>query len=281
MTNKGVKMEVKLAKNYGFCFGVKRAIELAEKKQNGITLGPLIHNAKEINRLKEKFNVVVNEDIQAIPQDAEVIIRTHGIPKQDLQKLKEKTNKITDATCPFVTKPQKICEEMSAKGYQIVIFGDIKHPEVKGVMSYCSNTPLVVEDLESLKKIKVRDKVALVSQTTKNINLFLEIANYLISRCSECRVFNTICNATFDNQDSARNLAQEVDIMVIVGGKNSSNTKQLYKISKEYCKDCYLIEDFSELDATWFIDKKICGVTAGASTPNWIINKVVKTIEMY
>ncbi|WP_299547655.1 4-hydroxy-3-methylbut-2-enyl diphosphate reductase [uncultured Helicobacter sp.] len=274
-------MEVKLAKNYGFCFGVKRAIELAEKKPNGITLGPLIHNAKEINRLKEKFNVVVNEDIQAIAQDAEVIIRTHGIPKQDLQKLKEKTSKITDATCPYVTKPQKICENMSAKGYQIVIFGDMKHPEVKGVMSYCSNEPLVVEDLEALKKAKLRDKVALVSQTTKNINVFLEIANYLISHCSECRVFNTICNATFDNQDSARNLAKEVDIMVIVGGKNSSNTKQLYNISKEYCKDCYLIEDFLELDSKWFLDKKLCGVTAGASTPNWIIDKVVNTIKNY
>lgn len=274
-------MEVKLAKNYGFCFGVKRAIELAEKKPNGITLGPLIHNDKEINRLKEKFNVVVNENIQEIPQNAEVIIRTHGIPKQYLQKLKEKTNNITDATCPYVTKPQKICEDMSAKGYQIVIFGDMKHPEVKGVMSYCDNEPLVVEDLESLKKAKLRDKVALVSQTTKNINLFLEIANYLISRCSECRVFNTICNATFDNQDSARNLAKEVDVMVIVGGKNSSNTKQLYNISKEYCKDCYLIEDFSELDSKWFSEKKFCGVTAGASTPNWIIDKVVNTIKSY
>ncbi|MBX7490286.1 4-hydroxy-3-methylbut-2-enyl diphosphate reductase [Helicobacter turcicus] len=274
-------MEVKLAKNYGFCFGVKRAIELAEKKPNGITLGPLIHNAKEINRLKENFNVIVNEDIQAIPKDAEVIIRTHGIPKQDLQTLKEKTKNITDATCPYVTKPQKICEDMSAKGYQIVIFGDMKHPEVKGVMSYCSNNPLVVEDLESLKGAKLRDKVALVSQTTKNINLFLEIANYLISHCSECRVFNTICNATFDNQDSARNLAKEVDVMVIVGGKNSSNTKQLYNISKEYCKDCYLIEDFLELDSKWFVGKHLCGVTAGASTPNWIIDKVVNAIKNY
>lgn len=276
-----MNMEVKLAKNYGFCFGVKRAIELAEKKPNGITLGPLIHNAKEINRLREKFHVVVNEDIQTIPQDAEVIIRTHGIPKQDLQKLKEKTKHITDATCPYVTKPQKICENMSAEGYQIVIFGDMKHPEVKGVMSYCSNQPLVVEDLESLQKMKLRDKVALVSQTTKNINAFLEIANYLIGHCSECRVFNTICNATFDNQDSARNLAKEVDVMVIVGGKNSSNTKQLYNISKEYCEDCYLIEDSSELDSQWFFNKRLCGVTAGASTPNWIIDGVVNAIKSF
>lgn len=274
-------MQVKYAKNYGFCFGVRRAIDLAEKRRNGITLGPLIHNGKEINRLREHFNVVVNEDITAIPNNAEVIIRTHGIPKQDLQRLQEKTKNITDATCPFVTKPQKICENMSEKGYQIIIFGDIKHPEVKGVMSYCNNEPLVVESLDDLKEAKILDKVALVSQTTKNIEHFLEIANHLIRNCSECRVFNTICNATFDNQESARNLAKEVDVMVIVGGKNSSNTKQLYTISKEYCKDCYLIEDYTELQEKWFIGKKLCGISAGASTPNWIIDKVAKTIEGY
>ncbi|MDA3967014.1 MULTISPECIES: 4-hydroxy-3-methylbut-2-enyl diphosphate reductase [Helicobacter] len=274
-------MKVKLANNYGFCFGVRRAIKLAESKKNGITLGPLIHNSKEINRLKENFNVVVNENIEEIKENAEVIIRTHGIPKQDLEKLKQKTQNITDATCPFVTKPQEICEKMSKEGYQIIIFGDKTHPEVKGVMSYCHTTPIVIEDIESLKEIKLQEKVALISQTTKNVELFSQIAIFLIKQCSECRIFNTICNATFDNQDSARKLAKEVDIMIIVGGKDSSNTKQLYNISKEYCDDCYLIEDYSELDKEWFVGKILCGVTAGASTPNWIIDKVVKTIEIY
>ncbi|HIS09278.1 MAG TPA: 4-hydroxy-3-methylbut-2-enyl diphosphate reductase [Candidatus Scatomorpha intestinipullorum] len=274
-------MQVKLAKNYGFCFGVRRAIKLAESKPNGITLGPLIHNAKEINRLKERFNVVVNENIQEIPANAEVIIRTHGITKEDLQRLKQKTKNITDATCPFVTKPQEICEKMSNEGYAIIIFGDEMHPEVKGVMSYCKTTPLVVENLEALKNAKIPDKVVLISQTTKNIELFLEIADFLIRQCSECRVFNTICNATFDNQESARNLAKEVDIMIIVGGKNSSNTKQLYNISKEYCQDCYLVEDYQELQKEWFGGKKLCGVSAGASTPNWIIDKIVQTIQKY
>lgn len=274
-------MQVKLAKNYGFCFGVRRAIKLAESKPNGITLGPLIHNAKEINRLKEKFNVIVNENIQEIPANAEVIIRTHGITKEDLQRLKQKTKNITDATCPFVTKPQEICEKMSNEGYAIIIFGDEMHPEVKGVMSYCKTTPLVVENLEALKNAKIPDKVVLISQTTKNIELFLEIADFLIRQCSECRVFNTICNATFDNQESARNLAKEVDIMIIVGGKNSSNTKQLYNISKEYCQDCYLVEDYQELQKEWFGGKKLCGVSAGASTPNWIIDKIVQTIQKY
>ena len=134
-------MQVKLAKNYGFCFGVRRAIKLAESKPNGITLGPLIHNAKEINRLKEKFNVIVNENIQEIPANAEVIIRTHGITKEDLQRLKQKTKNITDATCPFVTKPQEICEKMSNEGYAIIIIGDEMHLEDKGAMSFCKTTP--------------------------------------------------------------------------------------------------------------------------------------------
>lgn len=274
-------MEVKLAKNYGFCFGVRRAIKLAESKPNSITLGPLIHNAKEIERLKENFNVEVNENIQEVKPNQEVIIRTHGITKNDLEELKKKTNNITDATCPFVTKPQEICERMSKEGYQIIIFGDVKHPEVKGVMSYCQNEPVVIDKLEALKDIKISDKVALISQTTKNVEIFLKIADFLIPQCSECRVFNTICNATFDNQDSARSLAKEVDVMVIVGGKNSANTKQLYNISKEFCQDCYLIEEAQELQETWFIGKQICGVSAGASTPNWIIDKVVERLKSF
>lgn len=274
-------MEVKLAKNYGFCFGVRRAIKLAESKPNSITLGPLIHNAKEIERLKENFNVEVNENIQEVKPNQEVIIRTHGITKNDLEELKKKTNNITDATCPFVTKPQEICERMSKEGYQIIIFGDVKHPEVKGVMSYCQNEPVVIDKLETLKDIKISDKVALISQTTKNVEIFLKIADFLIPQCSECRVFNTICNATFDNQDSARSLAKEVDVMVIVGGKNSANTKQLYNISKEFCQDCYLIEEAQELQETWFIGKQICGVSAGASTPNWIIDKVVERLKSF
>ncbi|CAM2885015.1 4-hydroxy-3-methylbut-2-enyl diphosphate reductase [Helicobacter burdigaliensis] len=274
-------MEVKLAKNYGFCFGVRRAIKLAESKPNSITLGPLIHNAKEIERLRENFNVVVNENIKEVKPNQEVIIRTHGITKSDLEELKKITPNITDATCPFVTKPQEICEKMSNEGYQIIIFGDAKHPEVKGVMSYCKNEPIVIDKLEALKGVKILDKVALISQTTKNVEIFLKIADFLIPQCSECRVFNTICNATFDNQDSARSLAKEVDVMVIVGGKNSANTKQLYNISKEFCEDCYLIEEAQELEESWFLGKKICGVSAGASTPNWIIDKVVERLKSF
>lgn len=274
-------MEVVLAKKLGFCFGVKRAISIAEQNINAQTFGPLIHNKKEIDRLKRNFYVDSVDDIENLDSDRKIIIRTHGIAKGDFQTLKDKNSEIIDATCPFVTKPQKICEEMSGCGYDIVIFGDISHPEVKGVMSYSKKEPIVILDVEELKDKKVGDRVALVSQTTRRVEKFLEVANLLIKRSSEVRVFNTICNATFDNQDAVKELAQSCDIVIIIGGKNSSNTKQLLKIAKNYCHSCYLIEDENELLKEWFEDKKMCGISAGASTPEWIIDSVVGKIKDY
>ncbi|PAF44460.1 4-hydroxy-3-methylbut-2-enyl diphosphate reductase [Helicobacter sp. 11S02596-1] len=271
-------MEVKMAKNYGFCFGVKRAIQIAEKTKDSVTLGPLIHNPKEISRLEFKFGVKVEENPQAIINGQNVIIRTHGIPKTDLEYLKNKAIQITDATCPYVTKPQQIVESMSKEGYQIVIFGDKAHPEVKGVMSYSTTPPLVVSSLEELQEAKLKKKVALVSQTTKQAQKLLDIASYLITHCYEARIFNTICNATFDNQESARELSKEADVMVIVGGKTSSNTKQLLNIAQQNCPDSYLVEDENDLNPEWFLGKKLCGITAGASTPDWIIEKVKQKI---
>lgn len=271
-------MKVKLAKKYGFCFGVKRAIQIAEKTKDSITLGPLIHNPKEISRLEVKFGVKVEEDARAIADGQNVIIRTHGIPKDDLSFLKTKDIQITDATCPYVTKPQEIVESMSKEGYQIIIFGDISHPEVKGVMSYAITPPVVVSSLEELENTHIKKKVALVSQTTKQADNLLKIASYLITHCYEARIFNTICNATFDNQESARELSKEVDIMIIVGGKTSSNTKQLLNIALQNCPDSYLVEDENDLENSWFRGKNVCGITAGASTPDWIIDKVREKI---
>ncbi|PAF52616.1 4-hydroxy-3-methylbut-2-enyl diphosphate reductase [Helicobacter sp. 13S00477-4] len=271
-------MEIKMAKNYGFCFGVKRAIQIAEKTKDSITLGPLIHNPKEISRLEMKFGVKVQEDTRAIKNGQNIIIRTHGIPKNDLEYLKNKEIQITDATCPYVTKPQQIVELMSKEGYQIIIFGDKAHPEVKGVMSYSQTEPIVIGSFEELKQTKIKKKVALVSQTTKQAQDLLEISSYLITHCYETRIFNTICNATFDNQESARELSKEVDIMIVVGGKTSSNTKQLLNIALQNCPKSYLVEDENDLIPEWFIDKNLCGITAGASTPDWIIDKVKKKI---
>ncbi len=272
-------MEIRLAKSYGFCFGVKRAIKIAEESPNSTTIGPLIHNNEEINRLKNSFNVDTIKDYTEAKDIKKAIIRTHGITKEGFKTLREKDVNIIDATCPFVSKPQSICEEMSKKGYQIVMFGDINHPEVKGVISYAEGDVAVVLDVNELKDIKLHSKVAVISQTTRKFEDYTKIVNYIIPRVKETRVFNTICNATFENQEAVRELSRECDIVIIVGGKNSSNTKQLYSIAKSNCNDSYLIENENELKKDWFSDKKICGISAGASTPDWIIQKVVEKIK--
>jgi len=274
-------VEIKLAKSYGFCFGVKRAIKIAEELKDASTIGPLIHNNEEINRLKNDFNVATTKDFkefQANPTK-KAVIRTHGIEKQDLEVLKEMDVEIVNATCPYVTNPQNIVKNMSEEGYQIVIFGDEKHPEVKGVKSYSTSEAIVVANVEELQQKHIKRKVAIVSQTTKKVSEFEKVVCYLLNHAKEVRVFNTICNATFENQDAVRELSSEADIMIIIGGKNSSNTKELYNISKLSCHDSYHIENESELQAKWFDGKKLCGISAGASTPDWIIEKIISKIK--
>ena len=273
-------MKVKMAESCGFCFGVKRAIKLAEGNKNSVTLGPLIHNKKEINRLESNFNVKVANELSDIGDCQSVIIRTHGIEKGKLKILKNSDLKITNATCPYVTNLQKISEKMSNEGYDVIIFGDEEHPEVKGVKSYVNN-PKVISKVDELKNYKFKDKIAIVSQTTKKNIDYLKIVESLLKDYKEIRVFNTICNATFDNQDSARKLSREVDIMIVIGGKNSSNTKQLFNISLENCESSYLVEDIDDLNKEWFKNKELCGITAGASTPDWIIKKIISEIENF
>ena len=277
-------MKVKLASNYGFCFGVKRAIRIAEDYENSATMGPLIHNQDEINRLKNDFNVGLYNNLSDVKDHDTVIIRTHGIPKNDLKHLRTLNAKIINATCPFVTTPQQIVKKMSSEGYSILIFGDSDHPEVKGVQSYAENQDdvhIVLEPSDLQNIVFKNNKIATVAQTTKKKEKYLEIVNYLILKNKEVRVFNTICDATFENQDAARELSKEVDIMIVIGGKNSSNTKQLHSICLENCSNSYLIENETELENSWFLNKKLCGVTAGASTPDWIIQQVVDKIESF
>jgi len=272
-------MEIRLAKSYGFCFGVKRAIKIAENSKNASTIGPLIHNNEEIKRLKANFNVDTLDDASQAVNIKKAIIRTHGITKGDLKKLKESGTEVIDATCPYVTKPQEICEQMSADGYDVVIFGDSNHPEVKGVQSYAVNGAKVINKVEDLDNVKLSSKIAIVAQTTRKVEEFLKIVSYLTINFKEVRVFNTICNATFENQDAAKELAKEADVMVVIGGKNSSNTKQLFSIAKENCKESFLIENEKEIENEWFENKKLCGITAGASTPDWVIEKVIGKIS--
>ena len=272
-------MIIELAQNYGFCFGVKRAIKIAEENRNAATYGPLIHNSKEIARLDKDFSVGLVDDYTTFHSGDKAIVRTHGIVKEELAALHESGVDVVDATCPYVTKPQEICQEMSEAGYDVVIFGDEAHPEIKGVKSYATHGARVVTSVEELKSMKFKEKIALVAQTTRKVEDYMAIATYLIPRHKEVRVFNTICNATFENQEAAGSISKKADVMIIIGGKNSSNTKQLASIAKENCEDTYHIEDETELESSWFSGKKFCGISAGASTPDWIIQNVVNAIE--
>jgi len=274
-------MKIELASSYGFCFGVKRAIKIAEEHPGSKTYGPLIHNKDEINRLKDGFDIGLAESLKDIEDKDSVVIRTHGIPKQELAALKAQDTPIIDATCPYVTTPQQDVEKMSREGYSIVIFGDKNHPEIKGVVSYAQNDKdaFIVLDAEELETLPLKSKVAVVAQTTRKPEDFIKITSALILKHKEVRVFNTICNATFENQDAAADLASKADVMIVIGGKHSSNTKQLHSICKNYCDDSYLIENKSELEKEWFTDKKLCGISAGASTPDWIVQDVIDHIE--
>lgn len=274
-------MKIELASSYGFCFGVKRAIDIAQEHKGSVTYGPLIHNKDEIKRLKDGFNIGLVEELKELKNHSSVVIRTHGIPKNELEVLKKSDVKIIDATCPYVTTPQNIVQNMSKEGYSIIIFGDKKHPEIKGVVSY-SQTPkdtFIVLTPKELKDLPLKGRVAVVSQTTKKSQDFRAIVDELLKNHKEVRAFNTICNATFENQDSAKELSLRADIMIIIGGKHSSNTKQLFNISKESCYNSYLIENEKELKKEWFKNKKLCGISAGASTPDWIVKNVVNKIE--
>jgi 4-hydroxy-3-methylbut-2-enyl diphosphate reductase len=274
-------MKIELASSYGFCFGVKRAIEIAEEHKGSVTYGPLIHNKDEINRLKIGFNIGLAENLDDIKAENTVVIRTHGIPKDELATLKEKEHKVIDATCPYVTTPQNIIENMSKDGYSIVIFGDANHPEIKGVVSYAVDLEdaYIVLEPEEIESLPLKSKVAVISQTTKKPEDFAKIVAALMITRKEIRVFNTICNATFENQDAASELAKKADVMVVIGGKHSSNTKQLHSISQRDCEHSYLVENEQELISSWFEGKILCGISAGASTPDWVVQNVINKIQ--
>ncbi|NOQ30454.1 MAG: 4-hydroxy-3-methylbut-2-enyl diphosphate reductase [Helicobacteraceae bacterium] len=272
-------MKIELAESYGFCFGVKRAIKIAEDNQNSSTFGALIHNSKEISRLKNDFNVTLSEDLSDFKKGDKAVVRTHGIVKEDLASLYRQEVDVIDATCPYVTKLQKISESMSEEGYDVVIFGDEEHPEIRGVKSYVGDRAFVVLKVEELERIALQDKIAIVAQTTRKVEEYQKLTSYLIENYKEVRVFNTICNATFENQNAVRNLASRADVMIIIGGKNSSNTKQLHSIAENLCEKSYHIEDTEEIKKEWFKNATLCGIGAGASTPDWVIQEVIEVIE--
>lgn len=274
-------MKVYLAEHLGFCFGVKRAIIAAEEAaQTGpvLSVGPLIHNQQETVRLEKLGVTVILQDQLQDKPEIPLLIRTHGIGPDLSKEFQEQGRCIIDTTCPHVRKAQIAAKEAYEQGYQVIILGDKNHAEVEGIMAWANHQAIVVASLEELKKLEFRDKVAVLAQTTEKENRFSEIVNYLEKCIKDLKVYATICSATRIRQEAAAQLAQKVDIMIVVGGKQSSNTVKLAEICQNYVPT-YQIEHARELKVEWFRDKDKVGVTAGASTPDWIIKEVIEQME--
>lgn len=269
-------MKISLAKNSGFCFGVRKALDEVEKIENkeGVyILGHLIHNKQVINDLRKK-GIKIIDDIDSVNKGT-IVISAHGIPDKLKGEIKKKNMKIIDTTCPLVEKVHKITKGLEKQGYNIIIFGDKEHTEVKGIAGNLNN-PSIINDGSEINDFN--KKYALVSQTTKNQEEFDEIAKKLKSKVKELKVEDTICLATKQRQASSIELAKKSDIMIVVGGKISSNTIRLKEICSNYCETKH-IETEKELKSEWFLNKEKIAVTAGASTPDWIIDEVIDKIE--
>lgn len=278
-------MKVRIAENAGFCFGVKRAMSMAwdelENKDNNdvYSLGPLIHNKQAVDKYKEK-GLMEKDSLDKIPSDSKLIIRSHGVPENIYTESKSKNMNIIDTTCPFVKKIHDIVKEFYNKGYCIIIVGNATHPEIIGINGWCNNEAIVINREEEIDNIvfKFNDKYCVVSQTTANLENFDKIVGKLKNKTDNLIVKNTICFATKERQLSAMDLAKEVDCMIVIGGKHSSNTQKLVNICKDVVPT-FSIETREELEKNKLEEFKVAGVTAGASTPDWIIDEVIEYLK--
>ena len=276
-------MKVLLADEYGFCFGVERAVEMVEEALNdGDTvraLGPLIHNTQEMERLQAKGVNTISAPVQ-IERSETAVIRAHGVTPAVQRELEDKAAKVVDATCPFVTKVQKLAARAAAQNRHVVVVGNPDHPEMIGVVGYAPEHTFVVRDAEEVKNLPVLNSPLVVSQTTIKLQNFMDAADAVKARATgETQVVNTICSATRDRQDAARALAGEVDAFYIIGGRHSSNSRKLLAVCQEQCAKSFLIETPEEINAEDLKGIETVGVTAGASTPNWLIERVTARLE--
>lgn len=273
-------MRVFLADKAGFCFGVKRAIRTAFEAAAGgnvYCLGPLIHNPQEVERLRQA-GVKTVEDFTSLRPGDFLIIRSHGVPPRVLVQASERGLQIIDLTCPFVGKAQRDAESLHKEGYQVVVVGEKKHPEVQSILGYAGDNAVVVETAEDVENLTLLSRVGIVAQTTQSYSNFSEIVLKLLSLSKELKVFNTICNSTKERQDAARLLAGQVDVMLVVGGRNSANTSRLVSVCRKEGKPTYHIEVADEIRPDWLEGATTVGVTAGASTPDWVVEGVLKKL---
>ena len=281
-------MEVIVAKTAGFCFGVKRAVEqvyeqIGKADKPVYTFGPIIHNEEVVRDLEEKgVQVLENEEeLKALSQGI-VVIRSHGVGRRIYDLLKDRGITIVDATCPFVKKIHRIVQEQQEAGRRVIIIGNPKHPEVEGIRGWGNSDTLVVEDAAQIENLPIspEEKLCIVSQTTFNYNKFQDLVEKFVKKGYDILVLNTICNATQERQVEARRIASEVDAMIVIGGKNSSNTQKLYEICQKECKNTYYIQTLGDFNPECVNSVRSVGITAGASTPNQIIEEVHTNVRV-
>ncbi|MGN0131367.1 MAG: 4-hydroxy-3-methylbut-2-enyl diphosphate reductase [Lachnospiraceae bacterium] len=280
-------MEVKLAKTAGFCFGVKRAVEkVYEQIESGkkiYTFGPIIHNETVVSDL-EKKGVTVIENVEELMKikEGSVVIRSHGVPKKIYDILTRQELECIDATCPFVKKIHRIAEKESGEGRQIIIIGNDAHPEVEGIKGWCRKPAIVVESAEQAENLRLpqNEKVCVVSQTTFNYNKFQELVEIISKKGYDINVVNTICNATEERQTEAARIAAEVDAMIVIGGTHSSNSRKLFEICSEKCENTFFIQTLDDLNMELPDSARLVGITAGASTPNKLIEEVQNYVRI-
>jgi len=278
-------MEIVLARNAGFCFGVKRATQIAFEaagradKECTYTLGPIIHSPQVVSRLEE-MGVRVLRDVSAL-ESGTIIIRSHGVTAEEMEQAVAKELEVVDATCPFVKKAQGYVRDLSAEGYEVIVLGDSDHPEVEGIVSYGAGHVHVVETPQDVAALPRMKKIGIVAQTTQSLEKLQSIVAEALIKGTEIRVYNTICDATSVRQDEARDLAARVDCMVVIGGYNSANTRRLAEICHEIRVNTHHIESREQLEENWFSGVGRVGVTAGASTPKWLIDEVIERIREF
>jgi 4-hydroxy-3-methylbut-2-enyl diphosphate reductase len=270
-------VDVKIARTAGFCWGVRRTVdkvmEVADKANRPVvTLGPIIHNPQAVARFREKGVGTVNA-IGEVGDGTTVVVRTHGAVREELERAEARGLEVVDGTCPYVKYPQAISQRLSAEGYHVVIVGDADHAEIKGVVSYSHGPCTVVKPGGPIPEIKAK-KVAVIAQTTCIGAEFERVVGILALRHKEVRAVNTICNDTEERQEDARSLAREVDAIVVVGGKNSANTRHLAEICRALQPRTWHVETEEELDPAWFRGCRVVGLSAGASTPDWVVQGV-------
>ena len=283
-------MNVELAKTAGFCFGVKRAVDtvytqIREREGEKIyTYGPIIHNDEVIKDMQAQGVSVVNtlEELKSLTEGT-VIIRSHGVPKYICELLEEKGIRYVDATCPFVKKIHRIVQEESEKGSHIIIIGNNEHPEVVGIRGWAGENVTVIQTVGEAQGFSLADenqKICIVSQTTFNYNKFQELVEIITKKRYDIIVLNTICNATKERQEEASDIASRVETMIVIGDKKSSNTQKLFEICSDACEDTYYIQTLDDLNMNQLRSVETVGITAGASTPNKIIEEVQNYVRI-